>query len=88
MLTVCLYLYGSVYFKIMIGESGYIRLKRVDPSTLNDPDLDCGMDVTPGDGDACTEDNTGNPITPPAVKVCGTSGVLFDSVLPVGGQLL
>ena len=51
---------------------------------------DCGMDVTPGDGDACTYDNDGHPLpTPlPAIKVCGTNGVLFDSVLPVGGKLL
>mmetsp|Transcript_1977 Transcript_1977/g.2783 ORF Transcript_1977/g.2783 Transcript_1977/m.2783 type:complete len:425 (+) Transcript_1977:88-1362(+) len=70
------------------GEGGYIRLKRVDPSTLDDPESDCGMDVTPSDGDACTQDENGNPITPPAVKVCGTAGVLFDSVLPIGGKLL
>merc|ERR1712232_585850 len=26
------------------GEDGYIRLKRADPSTLDDPESDCGMD--------------------------------------------
>jgi cathepsin L len=70
------------------GEGGYIRLKRVNPRTPDDPESDCGMDVTPSDGDACTEDENGNPIVPPAVKVCGTSGILFDSVMPIGGKLL
>mmetsp|Transcript_25325 Transcript_25325/g.38931 ORF Transcript_25325/g.38931 Transcript_25325/m.38931 type:complete len:416 (+) Transcript_25325:19-1266(+) len=70
------------------GEGGYIRLKRTDPSTLADPDDDCGMDTTPADGVACTKDEDGNPVVPPAAKTCGTSGILFDSVLPVGGSLL
>ena len=70
------------------GEDGYIRIKRVDPATLDDPDSICGMDVHPNEGEACSKDKDGNPITPPAVKVCGTSGVLFDPVLPVGGKLV
>jgi cathepsin L len=70
------------------GENGYIRLKRVDPETLEDPDVDCGMDVTPRTGEGCTKDKDGHTITPPAVKVCGTSGILFDPVLPIGGKLV
>jgi len=70
------------------GEDGYIRLKRVDPATVDDPDSMCGMDVTPSSGESCTKDNDGNSIVPPAVKVCGTSGVLFDPVLPIGGKLV
>jgi cathepsin L len=71
------------------GENGYIRLKRVDPESLDDPDTeDCGMDVKPNHGETCEEDEDGNPITPPAVKVCGTSGLLFDPVLPIGGHLM
>jgi cathepsin L len=70
------------------GEDGYIRLKRVDPTTLDDPAIDCKMDVTPADGIACTKDDDGNDITPKAVLVCGTSGVLFDGVLPIGGHLV
>lgn len=72
----------------MWGEDGYIRLKRVDPKTLDDPDADCKMDITPSDGIACTKDDDGSDITPPSVKVCGTSGLLFDGVIPVGGQLV
>lgn len=70
------------------GENGYIRLKRVDPSTLDNPELDCKMDESPADGDACQKDDDGKDVTPKAVSVCGTSGVLFDGVLPVGGHLL
>ena len=69
-------------------ENGYIRLKRVDPSTLDNPELDCKMDESPADGDACQKDDDGKDVTPKAVSVCGTSGVLFDGVLPVGGHLL
>jgi hypothetical protein len=68
--------------------SGYIRLKRTDPSTLDDPSTDCGMDVTPGDGVACSKDDSGNDIVPPATQICGTSGVLFDTSIPLGGHLL
>jgi len=71
----------------MWGEDGYIRLKRTDPSTLEDPASDCKMDVTPSDGIACTKDDSGNDIVPKAVSVCGTSGILFDSVVPVGAHL-
>ncbi|KAL3921859.1 MAG: hypothetical protein SGILL_002521 [Bacillariaceae sp.] len=70
------------------GENGRIRLKRVDPSTLDDPDSDCKMDNTPADGIACTKDDSGSDIIPPKVKVCGTSAVLFDGVVPLGGHLL
>ena len=72
----------------MWGENGYIRLKRVDPSTLDDPELDCMLDNHPADGIACTKDDDGNDVTPPDVKVCGTSGVLYDGVVPIGGHLL
>jgi hypothetical protein len=46
------------------------------------------MDVKPADGIACSKDETGHDITPKAVSVCGTSGVLFDGVVPIGGHLL
>eukprot|EP00562_Extubocellulus_spinifer_P003909 CAMPEP_0178524390 /NCGR_PEP_ID=MMETSP0696-20121128/29616_1 /TAXON_ID=265572 /ORGANISM="Extubocellulus spinifer, Strain CCMP396" /LENGTH=427 /DNA_ID=CAMNT_0020155719 /DNA_START=19 /DNA_END=1302 /DNA_ORIENTATION=- len=68
------------------GEGGYIRLKRTDPSALADPDEDCGTDATPMDGMACDTDDDGNKLPPTPVKICGTSGVLFDAVIPVGGQ--
>lgn len=71
-----------------VGEAGYIRLKRVDPTTLEDPDEDCGMDVTPFDGDACAVDENGKPIKPPATKICGTSGAYYLAVLPVGGRVV
>jgi hypothetical protein len=70
------------------GEGGYIRIKRTDPSTLDDPDADCGTDLTPADGISCTKDDTGHDIVPPVAKVCGTSGILFNSVVPFGGFLI
>ena len=54
---------------------------------MDDPESDCGMDVTPSDGDACSRDDNGNPIDPPDMKVCGTSGVYYMGVFPVGGSL-
>eukprot|EP00977_Amphora_coffeiformis_P002274 scaffold426_cov219-Amphora_coffeaeformis.AAC.36 len=70
------------------GESGYIRLKRVDPETLEDPETDCGIDRTPENGVACTIDKHGNPIDPPAERICGTSGILYDVSIPLGARLL
>jgi len=51
------------------GEEGYIRLKRQDPAP-------CGIDINPSDGDGCTGG-------PPTVDVCGTCGILFDTLYPV-----
>lgn len=58
------------------GEDGYIRLARSD-----DDEDNCGMDTTPQDGTACAGDTT-------PVKVCGTSGVLYDSSYPTGAGAL
>ena len=57
------------------GENGYIRLARSD-----DDDNNCAYDTTPQDGLACAGQ------TDP-VKVCGTSGILYDSVYPTGAKL-
>ncbi|GKY95170.1 hypothetical protein MPSEU_000480500 [Mayamaea pseudoterrestris] len=70
------------------GERGYIRLQRTDPKMLQDPDSACGMDVTPSHGDACTIDTNGREIEPPAVRVCGASGILYAAAVPIGGYLL
>lgn len=70
------------------GENGYIRLWRVDPSTLSDPEMDCGIDTTPADGIACTQNEDDNEIIPPPVKICGNSGILYDATIPIGGHLL
>jgi cathepsin L len=70
------------------GEHGYIRLLRLDPSTLEDPDADCGIDVTPADGVACTKDDSDNEIAPPAAKICGNSGILYDTSIPLGAHLV
>lgn len=70
------------------GENGYIRLKRVNPATLDDPANDCKIDDHPADGVACTKDDSGKDIVPPNVSVCGTSGILFDSTVPIGGHLV
>jgi cathepsin L len=53
------------------GEQGYIRLHRQNPVT-------CGTDLNPSDGDGCTGG-------PPTVTVCGTCGILFDTLYPVVG---
>jgi cathepsin L len=70
------------------GEDGYIRLKRVDPATLDDPDSICKMDITPRDGTACARTDDGQDIDPEPEKVCGTSGILFDPIIPAGAYLL
>jgi len=56
------------------GEHGYIKIARVD----NEGER-CGTDITPTDGIACDGDTT-------PVKVCGTCGILFDSVYPLNAK--
>jgi cathepsin L len=65
------------------GENGYIRLLRHSVETTP-----CGIDETPQDGTACTLDPDGNEIVPDPQEICGTSGILTDSVIPLGGFLL
>lgn len=65
------------------GENGYIRLLRHSAETTP-----CGMDETPQDGTACTLDPDGNEIVPEPQMICGTSGILFDSAIPIGGFLV
>jgi len=52
------------------GEEGYIRIMRESPDSVS-----CGLDIKPSDGDGCRNG-------PPVVKVCGTCGILYDSVYP------
>lgn len=52
------------------GENGYIRLLRHD-----DEEGYCGTDNKPEDGTGCKGG-------PPEVTVCGSCGVLYDSVVP------
>lgn len=60
---------GTAYWMVrnswtpLWGDHGFIRLART---------TDCGEDITPLDGNGCA----GGPST---VKVCGTSGMLFDA---------
>jgi cathepsin L len=69
------------------GEHGYIRLKR--HSQNHEEEKECGYDTTPADGTACTIDPaTGDEIVPLPQKICGNSGILFDSAVPIGGYLL
>jgi hypothetical protein len=70
------------------GEGGYIRLQRLDPETLDDPNDDCGFDTTPMDGIACKILPDGSKSNMKKMKVCGTSGLLADPVIPVGGYLV
>jgi len=58
------------------GENGYIRLLRHDSEEAY-----CGTDNKPEDGTGCKGG-------PPTVPVCGSCGILYDSVVPnfaVGG---
>ena len=69
------------------GEEGYIRLKRDDPAATSSSGSSlCKLDITPSDGVACTGPD--QDITPPTSIICGTSGILYDSVIPVGSYLL
>ena len=52
------------------GEDGYIRIRRTADESGR-----CGVDTTPKDGVACDGD-------PPKQTVCGTCGILTDSVFP------
>jgi hypothetical protein len=70
----------------MWGENGYIRLKRVDPETFYNPDGDCGFDTTPIDGIVCELNPDGSNADVKSMKVCGTNGMLFDPVIPIGGH--
>lgn len=63
------------------GEHGYIRLKRVG-------EKECSIDRTPSDGIGCTLDPFGQNVVPPPQKICGNSGILFDSVIPLGVFLI
>jgi cathepsin L len=63
------------------GEGGYIRLKRSS-------DEECAMDNTPEDGNACTIDEDGNQISPAPQSICGNSGILFDTAIPLGGSFV
>lgn len=54
------------------GESGYIRIER-----YGDGKEPCGVDKTPGDGEACEGDNT--PRT-----YCGVCGLMGSSSYPTG----
>jgi cathepsin L len=59
------------------GELGYIRLKRVGEE-------ECAWDMNPDDGAACTLDPEGNQVIPLPQYVCGNSGILFDTTVPLG----
>jgi len=61
------------------GEGGYIRLQRNDGT-----DAFCGVDTAPCDGTACASLPGACNTT---VKVCGTSGILYDCSYPTGAAL-
>eukprot|EP00751_Fragilariopsis_kerguelensis_P009900 CAMPEP_0170805250 /NCGR_PEP_ID=MMETSP0733-20121128/31263_1 /TAXON_ID=186038 /ORGANISM="Fragilariopsis kerguelensis, Strain L26-C5" /LENGTH=549 /DNA_ID=CAMNT_0011159605 /DNA_START=85 /DNA_END=1734 /DNA_ORIENTATION=+ len=72
---------------IQWGERGYIRLKRVDPRSVHNPEETlCKWDITPKDGIACTGVN-GTDVPPPGLA-CGMSGMLYGSGIPIGPQLM
>jgi len=55
------------------GEAGFIRLLRRD---LKEENSFCGWDKSPEEGTACAGG-------PSKVRVCGSCGVLYDSVVPI-----
>jgi cathepsin L len=57
------------------GEGGYIKLLRTDNEEKN-----CAVDKSPQDGVACLKG-------PKQVTVCGTCGILYDSVVPTFGKI-
>jgi cathepsin L len=57
------------------GENGFIRLLRRD-----DEETHCAEDTAPKDGVACVGG-------PRKVTVCGTCGILYDSVVPHFGEI-
>ena len=57
------------------GENGYIKLLRTDNEEAN-----CADDTSPADGVACAGG-------PKRVRVCGTCGILYDSVVPTFGKI-
>mmetsp|Transcript_116969 Transcript_116969/g.338105 ORF Transcript_116969/g.338105 Transcript_116969/m.338105 type:complete len:421 (-) Transcript_116969:180-1442(-) len=69
---------GSKYWQIqnswgaMWGEAGFVRLIRRD---AKEEDAFCGWDNSPEEGTACVGG-------PKKVWVCGSCGVLYDSVVP------
>jgi len=69
------------------GENGYIRLKRVDPATVDNPtESMCKSDITPLHGIACAGPDL--DLTPPEELPCGTSGILYDTSVPIAPHLL
>jgi len=58
------------------GEDGFIRLEMKENEAEH-----CGMDTKTHEGLACDGD-------PDEAWVCGTCGVLFDSVYPTGVHLV
>uniref|UniRef100_A0A7S2LQU4 Peptidase C1A papain C-terminal domain-containing protein n=1 Tax=Leptocylindrus danicus TaxID=163516 RepID=A0A7S2LQU4_9STRA len=61
------------------GEGGYIRILREDPDEV-DEDI-CGVDETPSHGSECIGGAD-------SITVCGTSGILYENFIPMGGKLL
>lgn len=58
------------------GEDGDIRLRRRD-----DEESHCGIDYKPQEGVGCDGG-------PDKVTVCGTCGILYDALVPVGARLI
>ena len=69
---------------VLWGEDGYIRLKREKPK--DDDTTHCKMDVTPDHGVACVGPDKNTTI--PDQMVCGTSGILYANVVPIGAYLI
>jgi len=57
------------------GQEGYIQVARTNPA-----DAECGVDITPLDGDGCAAGPNKSPLE---VKVCGVSGILYDGAYPI-----
>ena len=60
-------------------KSGYIHIKHVDPRSLENPNSDCVLEMH--EKDEASDNND------PAI-ICGISGILAESVVPIGTRLL
>jgi hypothetical protein len=60
------------------GERGFIRIRRLDQAEQEF----CGNDTKPKEGVACD-----TPHPKPSVVVCGSCGILYDSVIPQFARL-
>jgi len=67
-------------------EKGYVRVHRLSlKENARRANEECGMDLSTKDGLGCTGEN--EDIRPRNTMVCGTCGLLYKPVVPIGARL-